>query len=157
MQIWCVYIYIDKIYCIYCLVLIYIYLECSLMRKPRPKTNVGPLNASGPPTWSTPKFLKDPSFQSFDEFKVTMKCQRLHFREMLLCPQAAGIPWAAGFTLSLRQLCIGKGCGQAATGSDRQLEYDPKESMDMDWRPDNSIHTNFVPGENAVRIPKIQQ
>ena len=43
------------------------------------------------------------------------------------------------------------------TGSDRQLEYDPKESMDMDWRPDNSIHTNFVPGENAVRIPKIQQ
>ena len=41
---------IDKIYSIYCLVLIYIYLECSLMRKPRPKTNVGPLNASGPPT-----------------------------------------------------------------------------------------------------------
>ena len=30
--------------------------------------------------------------------------------------------------------------------SDQQFEYDPKESMDMDWLPDSSIHINFVPG-----------
>ena len=62
-----------------------------------------------------------------------------------------------GWSLRMSSRCYQKWCLIYTTIADRQLEYDPKESMDMDWRPDNSIHTNFVPGENAVRIPKIQQ